>query len=148
MKQIVVGIFMLLFCNYLTCCKSPDTVYQDINKAEWEQNDTLEYLIPKQQYDQKQMTIYIRHTNDYAFQNIWLKISCEPKDSTLKFDRYEFQLAQPNGVWLGHKSGAIYNFSTPIEGLDCKGDTCKILVLQDMRANPLVGVQSVGFGFE
>lgn len=51
----------------------------------------------------------IRHTNNYAYSNIWLNVLVkEPGDSTFKSARIEIPLAEPNGKWLGQGMGELY----------------------------------------
>ncbi len=148
MKRIF--LFPLLFatCLLLLSCGAPNTEYRDINHLEWFKQDTLMFVVPSDRIVNQSATLYIRHNNDYSFQNIWLKVSCVDQDSVPEFSRIEFQLAEPNGRWIGKKSGAMYNLSTKLSGLDCPSDTCTIQIIQNMRVDPLPGIQSVGLGFD
>lgn len=139
-------LFVLIALFLLASCGNADIKYQDVEGQAWKTENQLRFTVSAEEMNTGTPSIYIRHTDDYPFQNLWLKVSCEPKDSALNFSRYEFQLAQPTGQWLGKKRGAVYSLVSPLENLACS-DTCELVIEQNMRANPLVGVQSVGIGF-
>jgi gliding motility-associated lipoprotein GldH len=92
--------------------------------------------------------IYInfRHTVDYKYANIWLRlhvIGPKLKDEPL---RQEFQLALPNGEWLGSGTGNLFSYQLIFkEGykFPSKGKYT-ILVEQNMRDNPLKDISDVG----
>ncbi|MBK0381415.1 gliding motility lipoprotein GldH [Pedobacter sp. SD-b] len=96
----------------------------------------------------KKYNIYVnfRHTADYKYSNIWLRfhlIGPQLKDEPL---RQEFQLALPDGEWLGNGSGNLYsyqliykeNYKFPTNG------KYTIIVEQNMRDNPLKAVSDAG----
>ncbi len=144
MKKInfLLGVFYILT---LIACGSADIEYQDIGHNEWFTDQPISfYLSPEEFSNNKQL--YIRYTDDYPFQNLWLKISVSPKDSSDHYTRHQYQLAAPDGKWLGKKSGAFYMISSDLDVSACQSDTCKIVIEQNMRMNPLVGIQSIGIG--
>lgn len=96
--------------------------------------------------------IYVnfRHTPEYKYANIWLRfhiIGPNQKDIPV---RQEFQLAMPDGKWLGNGSGSLYSYQL-IYKQDYKfAGTGKytLLVEQNMRDNPLRGISDVGIYVE
>jgi gliding motility-associated lipoprotein GldH len=55
------------------------------------------------------MHFIIRHTNNYAYSNIWLNVLVkEPGDSVFSKTRLEIPLAEPQGKWLGNGMGEIF----------------------------------------
>jgi len=96
----------------------------------------------------KNYNIYVnfRHTADYKYANVWLRfhlLGPKLKDEPL---RQEFQLAMPDGEWLGNGSGNLYsyqliykeNYKFPSNG------KYTIVVEQNMRDNPLKNVSDAG----
>jgi gliding motility-associated lipoprotein GldH len=55
------------------------------------------------------MSLLLRHTNNYPYSNIWMKMAIKgPGDSVFRPVRIEVPLATPQGQWLGTGMGAIY----------------------------------------
>ncbi|MGC4058305.1 MAG: gliding motility lipoprotein GldH [Chitinophagaceae bacterium] len=55
------------------------------------------------------ISFLIRHTNNYPYSNIWLKLGIKgPGDTTFTNTRVEVPLATPQGQWLGTGMGEIY----------------------------------------
>ncbi len=139
--------YPLLLLTVLLSCGQPNATYHDINNQAWSNTDTLYYDVSAEQINGLDKQLIIRHTSDYYYQNIWLKISCQPKGQMPVFDRYEIQLAAPNGHWLGRRAGAIISREVALNDLTCGADSCRIAIVQNMRQNPLNGIQSVGLAF-
>lgn len=93
------------------CLKSPD--YQKIvaiPDAAWKSAYMPEFRI-----DIRDTGIYyktyllIRHTNNYAYSNIWLNVWVKgPQDSTFQHTRIEVPLANLQGRWLGNGMGELF----------------------------------------
>ncbi len=132
----------------LLSCGHPNAQFIDINNQSWKRTDTIEFKIDSLNWQQPEKQIYIRHTNDYEYQNLWVKLSIESRDSVSKFTRREFQMAKPDGQWLGKKSGGIYLNKQPLTDLNCSSDTCILKIIHNMRVDPVLGVQSLGVGFK
>ena len=100
----------------------------------------------------KGYNIYVnfRHNADYRYANIWLRIHVIGPDKKDLVERQEFQLALPNGEWLGKGSGNLYSYQLIYKEkyrFGKKG-TYQILVEQNMRDNPLKGISDVGIRIE
>lgn len=55
------------------------------------------------------LSFIIRHTNNYAYSNIWLNVLVKkPGDSIFRKTRVEIPLATPQGQWLGKGMGELY----------------------------------------
>lgn len=55
------------------------------------------------------LSFIIRHTNNYAYSNIWLNVLVKkPGDAVFIKTRVEIPLANPQGKWLGVGMGEIY----------------------------------------
>jgi gliding motility-associated lipoprotein GldH len=96
--------------------------------------------------------IYInfRHTDDYKYTNIWVRVSYTDPDNKKTVQREEFQLAKPDGEWLGKGSGNLYtyqlifkeNYRFPKKG------KYSFVIEQNMRDNPLKAVSDIGLRIE
>jgi gliding motility-associated lipoprotein GldH len=96
--------------------------------------------------------IYVnfRHTADYKYANIWLRfhiIGPNQKDVPV---RQEFQLAMPDGQWLGTGSGNLFTYQLIYKQNYKFASTGKytLIVEQNMRDNPLKAVSDVGIYVE
>ncbi|MCW5907181.1 MAG: gliding motility lipoprotein GldH [Chitinophagales bacterium] len=115
--------------------------YADVKTFEAEITDTsLTYNI----------YVNVRHSFQFEWRNLWVDIETVLPDSTSFHKRINLQLSEPDGHWLG----------------DCLGDNCDMQNLiqsnayfpqpgkyifrlrQDMRANPLSYVNSIGLRIE
>jgi len=96
--------------------------------------------------------IYVnfRHTADYKYANIWLRfhiIGPNQKDVPV---RQEFQLAMPDGQWLGTGSGNLFTYQLIYKQNYKFASTGKytLIVEQNMRDNPLKAISDVGIYVE
>ena len=100
----------------------------------------------------KAYNIYVnfRHTADYKYANVWLRFHVIGPDRKEVKERQEFQLALPDGEWLGKGSGNLYSYQLIYKEnyiFKSKG-THTIVVEQNMRDNPLKGISDVGLRVE
>jgi gliding motility-associated lipoprotein GldH len=99
--------------------------------------------------------IDVRHTNDYAYSNLYLFIDLEGPGGRSKRDTVECLLADPMGRWLGKGTGFILASRTREAKVlyklgnrfPAKGQYT-IRLEQAMRDNPLPGVIDVGVSIE
>lgn len=117
--------------------------FHDIPNEKWTALDTIHFDLPETIEPETPAKFLIRHSNDYQFQNIWLKISTNHTDSIQNFERQEIMLAANDGRWLGDKSGGLYTLEFPVENYEFQPGS-SVSIIQNMRADPLVGIQSVG----
>ena len=128
-----------------SCTEQPTFMeFRDIAEEEWNQSDTLTFELSGKELSGKKPAILVRHSGQYNFQNIWLKVAVGEKE----FQRHEIMLATASGRWLGDKSGALYTLNFPLDQVKLQSDSTTITVTQNMRANPLIGVQAVGIKVE
>lgn len=100
----------------------------------------------------KEYNLYmnLRHTADYKYSNIFVlvhQISAGAKTIT---ERKEFQLAYPDGEWLGSGSGNLYTYQLPFKEKYKfpKAGTYTFQFEQNMRDNPLREIRNVGLRVE
>ncbi|MGF1922546.1 MAG: gliding motility lipoprotein GldH [Bacteroidia bacterium] len=91
----------------------------------------------------------VRNTADYRYSNIYVVMRL--KGNTLsKSLRHQFQLAKSDGKWLGRGSGDLYSntFLLLKDFRFPKTGKYELVVEQNMRDNPLVGISDVGLSIE
>ncbi|MGV3509299.1 MAG: gliding motility lipoprotein GldH [Sphingobacteriaceae bacterium] len=92
----------------------------------------------------------LRHTADYKYSNVFVLIHQISPNRKRATERKEFQLAYPDGEWLGSGSGNLYtyqlmfkeNYKFPAPG------KYTFVFEQNMRDNPLREVTDVGLRVE
>ena len=94
----------------LAYCKTDivNTEYQTLSGGVWSKEDTLRFTFQEldtvQQYD---VFINVRHDDNYPFSNLFLITSLTtPKGEVLQ-DTLEYNMALPDGTWLGRGNGSI-----------------------------------------
>ncbi|TKC00795.1 gliding motility lipoprotein GldH [Pedobacter cryophilus] len=147
---------LALFCLTIMALQScnSDTI---IDSFESVPNQNWTYLKPVKASiaiadSTKAYNIYVnfRHTADYKYANIWLRFHVIGPDKKDVIERQEFQLALPDGEWLGKGSGSLYSYQLIYKEnykFKSKG-THTIVVEQNMRDNPLKGINDVGLKIE
>jgi gliding motility-associated lipoprotein GldH len=94
--------------------------------------------------------INLRHTDAYKYANIWFKVSIIQPTKTKKTDRVEYAIASADGAWLGTTSGSLFTYQLPYKqnySFAHKGKYI-IIVEQNMRDNPLDGINDIGVKVE
>ena len=150
MKRIKNSLFAaLLLCTMLVAfssCKS-DIVYSEfiaIPSGEWEENQLPEFAFniadKESAYD---ILLYVRHTERYPYQNMWLFVRGNPQQYS---DTIEFYLADDRGRWLGDKHHGFIEMPVLLEENYHFPDTGRFYfdVQHGMRDSLLRGVTDVG----
>lgn len=138
------GLWVIGFMMLFTSCRS-DIVYSrftPIPSEKWHEDSVLQfdYSIADTSVDYR-MLVYVRHTERYPYQNMWLFIS----DGTLN-DTIEFYLADDRGQWLGNKHHGFIEMPVLIEENYHYADTgvYHMAIQHAMRDSLLRGVTDVG----
>lgn len=145
MRIKIIGYWLLVIgCLTLTSCKN-DIVYSQfssISSRNWHMDSVarFEYQIADTTVHY-QMNIYVRHTDRYPYQNMWLFVG----DSTQQ-DTIQFYLADERGRWLGNKHNAFMEvpviFGRHIHFADT--GTYQLAIRHGMRDTLLQGVTDIG----
>ena len=106
---------------------------------------------PEQSEDPVFMSMYIRHSTEYPYNNLFLFRSIESTQGVEYTDTVNVALAEPLGVWNGSGMSNLKTLEIPIgQGAvrfrDDERYTLKIT--QGMRDTVLYGIQDVGVQFE
>ena len=137
-------ILLIAFVALLTACTS-DIVYSrfmPIPSEKWHVDSVaqFDYTIVDTTADY-QLLVYVRHTERYPYQNMWLFLS----NGTMS-DTIEFYLADDRGQWLGNKHHGFIEMPVLIEDSYHYADTgvYHLSVQQAMRDTLLRGITDIG----
>ena len=141
MKKIVL---VLLTGLLLTACQS-NIIYSQfvpMSSEKWHIDSVarFDYDIADAYADYR-MLIYVRHTERYPYQNMWLFV-----DNNRHRDTIEFYLADDRGQWLGEKQHGFIEMPVLLEENIHFPDpgTYHIEIQHGMRDSLLRGVSDIG----
>lgn len=128
----------------LSAC-SGDIVYSHfypMKSKEWHMDSVIcfDYTIDDANASYN-MIVYVRHTERYPYQNMWLFINNAGKTDTI-----EFYLADDRGQWLGDQHHGIIEMPVLYEDAKQFADTgvYQLSVQQGMREEMLPGITDIG----
>ena len=144
-KSFCVAVFGLVaLALSFTACQS-NVVYSHFSpmkSGEWHQDSVVrfDYCIADKAAAY-QMLVYVRHTERYPYQNMWLFV-----DNAGQTDTIEFYLADDRGRWLGDKHHGFIEMPVLLEDAKQFLDTgrYRLSIRQGMRDELLRGITDVG----
>ena len=138
------GVVVLFGVCMLTSCRT-DIVYSrfyPIQSGEWHADSvpSFDYTISDAKAGYT-MLLYVRHTERYPYQNMWLFV-----DNAGRRDTIEFYLADDRGRWLGNQHHGFIEMPVLMEENIHFPDTgsYRLSVQHAMRDTLLRGVADVG----
>ncbi|MFN8294751.1 MAG: gliding motility lipoprotein GldH [Chitinophagales bacterium] len=142
--------FIILFLSiiFLSACEQQHfyNEFKTVDIKAWKSTDTLYFPIKIDQDNKNyQYALSIRHSKEYEFSNLWLKIFIKGNGTDTSF-RYEIPLFKIDGKPYGKNSGSLCTQTIPLKTtlpLNKKGEY-KISIVQLMRKDPLDGISDVG----
>lgn len=102
-----------LCLTLLSCGEIP--VYE--KSYSFENNEWAQDVKPKFEVEinniQKEynFTLSLRTTTDYKYNNLWIFMKTEAPDGTTAREPFEIKIVDPNGNWIGNKTGSIVETS-------------------------------------
>lgn len=146
MKSFTIRIFTIftLVCLFLTSCKNEVyySQFSSIPSGNWHMDSVahFDYMIDDTTCAYK-MTLYIRHTDSYPYQNIWLFVG-----DSAACDSINIALADDRGVWYGESHNGFMEmpivFGENIHYADT--GSYHLMIQHGMRDTMLRGVTEVG----
>ena len=137
-------ICLLLTSLLLTSCRS-DIVYSrfmPMASSQWHADSVaqFDYAITDTSVDYR-ILVYVRHTERYPYQNMWLFLNDGAMNDTI-----EFYLADDRGQWLGNKHHGFIEMPVLIEENYHYPDTgvYHLAIRHAMRDSLLRGVADIG----
>ena len=150
-KQIIP--FLFLAGIMLQSC-GKDYAYQkeyEISGMAWDYVDTLNFNFEIEDtlilYN---LYLQVEHIQDYAYQNLYTKISTKFPKGELLAEVLSLELADKMGNWEGQCSGGVCKLTIPIQenAYFNENGEYQITIEQFMRKSPLVGIRKIGFVLE
>lgn len=141
----VYGLWLIGIMMLLTSCRSDIVYSQFIPMAisnQWHEDSIaqFDYAITDTSVDYR-ILVYVRHTERYPYQNMWLFINNGAMNDTI-----EFYLADDRGQWLGNKHHGFIEMPVLIEENCHYPDTgvYHLAIQHAMRDSLLRGVTDIG----
>lgn len=140
----VLYILLLGILTIFSSCQN-DIVYSrfyPLKSAEWPIDSILSFDYSIEDTEAAYTTIvYIRHTERYPYQNMWLFVENGGRKDTI-----EFYLADDRGQWLGDKHSGFIEMPVLLEENYQYSDTgiYHLSIQQAMRDTLLRGVTDIG----
>jgi gliding motility-associated lipoprotein GldH len=137
-------LFLIVLTVLFTSCQK-DIVFSQfvsIPSGEWgnDESANFDYTISDKDADYR-MLIYVRHTERYPYQNMWLFV-----DNGARRDTIEFFLADDRGQWLGDRHHGFIEMPVLFEQNYHFPDTgmYHMAIQHGMRDSVLRGVMDIG----
>jgi len=97
---------------------------------------------------QYKLSIVLRHTDAYRYNNIWLNIASKFPGDTITYQKLELQLGNDANGWDGNGLDDIWEVRKPIARGPFKAGKYTFSIGQIMREDPLPNIMSVGVRIE
>ncbi len=97
------------------------------------------------------MMVVLRHTDAYAYNNIWINIGTKFPGDSMRYQRFDLQLGSDAHGWEGNGMDDIWELRKPITNGPVKFKKTGVYTFslaQIMRQNPLEHVVSAGIRVE
>jgi gliding motility-associated lipoprotein GldH len=147
------AILLALFSIILISCDSNRVFqeYKKIDKYVWDSKDIVEFEFEiEDTLSVHNMYIFIRHSGNYPFNNLWLFVTSTAPNGTTAVDTVQMIFADKTGKWLGDGSGDLWDnkylwkqfVKFPMQG------KYKVQYQHGMRLDHLPGILDAGFRIE
>ncbi len=121
------------------------THFEHIDPQGWHADSVLSFHPEiEDSVGEYQVQILIRHTDRYAYQNLWLFVDIMSDSLQLRRDTIEAELADPRGRWYGGGTSTISLPLLYIEQISLEKGAYTIHVQQGMREEHLRAITEVG----
>lgn len=144
MKKVV--LLVLISVLWLGCQRG--VVYNEFQQLPaqgWEADSALQFVPTlTDTLGSYQMQIIVRHTDRYAYQNLWLFVDVQKDSILLHRDTIESYLANERGEWYGSGMSKMTLPLLYMENIALPAGEYKITVQQGMREEQLRGITDVG----
>jgi len=140
--------FAALALGAVACGPSPEfIVVREIDGEAWYRDSMLVFDVPVADTTVTyRVEVDVRHAGDYAYRNLYVGRDVLNAGGTVYHDTAEFQLASPEGRWLGDGIAGLKTVTLAYrsEGLRFpKAETYRFRMQHLMRDEPLQGIHSV-----
>jgi gliding motility-associated lipoprotein GldH len=101
--------FIILFVVMVSCDETlVRSDFQATDNGSWDKDDAIEFTFSEIDTIQKHdMFINVRNDNSFAYNNLFLIAKLNFPDGEIVTDTLEYEMALPDGTWLGKGYGSI-----------------------------------------
>lgn len=141
-KTLYISLILLLFCQ---SCQNTDISYSekiDLSFEGWTQDHHLVFD-DLNVADNEELSIRITHSNNYKFENIYLKVEAFQDTSLVYTDIFSIPLTNDQGQWLGASKGDSRLAEMALAESLRTLKTSRILVSQYSREPVLKGIEQI-----
>ncbi len=151
---------VLQFCLFITLCWILISGCQNLGNYEkritipnhkWEKNfvPSFEFEKKSDKNQNSRLFVVVRHTNNYAYNNVHLKINISNGNDTAKSVEIDLPLtaSNENKKWTNKGMDDIYEVKYPVASVANPGKY-KVTVENIMRDNPLPEILNIGMAVE
>ncbi len=154
MNNKIKGAFLLIILGFVMISCDPNRVFQEYKKIDnyvWDSNKSVEFEFDIEDTSSvHNMYIFIRHSGNYPFNNLWLFVTSTAPNGITAVDTVQMIFADKTGKWLGDGSGDLWDnkylwkqfVRFPMQG------TYKVEYKHGMRLDHLPGILDAGFRIE
>jgi gliding motility-associated lipoprotein GldH len=152
LKSKALYLFAFLLVTLSSCNKN--VVYSEYHNFEdnaWHAKDKAVFdLEIKDTQTLNNISLMIRHTDVYPYNNLFLFVTTKYPDGKVLTDTMEVILSNQKGEWLGSGVGDIFDFKVPIKKnvRFPLGGKYQFVFEQAMRVDPLEQIMDFGFEIE
>ncbi|MDO5656211.1 MAG: gliding motility lipoprotein GldH [Flavobacteriaceae bacterium] len=153
MSKVSFILFFSIFLLSMFSCRQKNFYFEEVAniKNQWRSDDVKSFKFPVKENDKK-FTIYfiIRNNNSYKYSNIYFFTSIKSPDGEIITDTLEYQLAYPNGKWMGFGMGEIKQNTLVFKENMALKDTgiYQVNIVQAMRETDLEGIEDISLMIE
>lgn len=146
------GCIILSFFIFFSCDKNKiSQKYFEINEKKWTYANAFTFETEIKDTNQLYNIFFqVRHTNLYAFNNLWILVKTKYPDGKTYEKRVELVLSDERGNWVGNCSSDICDAKIPFQydaRFNKKGKYY-FIIEQNMRKNPLDEILAIGLRVE
>lgn len=101
--------FIVLFAAMVSCSEGMvKSGFQATDNGSWAKDEVVEFAFSKMDTIQKHdMFINVRNDNSFSYNNLFLIAQLNFPDGEIVTDTLEYEMALPDGTWLGKGYGSI-----------------------------------------
>lgn len=105
-----IGSVSLILALFVVGCSS-SSVYEkfhDFKENKWNQRVKPSFTVDIQDTSKVYNFIFtLRTTTEFKYSNLWIYLNTETPDGQKVREPYEIKITDPNGAWIGKKTGTI-----------------------------------------
>ena len=143
-------LLFILFTLCLGACTPGHNDYSDFKNIDpkgWAYADSLNFKVDIDSASTGNLSLALRHDNNYGYSNLWLEVSHRIDSTTVDRDTLNITLADIYGRWNGKGIGTSFQIETIVSTDYQLAKDDSIQVRHIMRIDTLEGISQIGLLF-